>query len=82
MRQALRRAGGSLIMTIPKSFIEQNNLSDGAQVELRLTGRTMTIEAPSLPKRYKLADLIAEMPDGLPMAEAWDTLPATGLELS
>ncbi len=69
-------------MTIPKSFIEQNNLSDGAQVEVRLTDRTMTIEAPPLPKRYKLADLMAEMPDGLPMAEGWDTLPTVGFELS
>lgn len=80
MPQTLRRAGSSSVMTIPKAFIEQNNLSDGAQVELHLTGKTMTIEAPSLPKRYKLADLMAEMPDDLPMAKGWDTPPPVGLE--
>ncbi len=81
MRQALRRAGGSLVMTIPKAFIEQNNLTDGATVELRMVGSTMTIDAPAVAKRYKLADLMAEMPDGLPLVEGWDTLPAVGREI-
>lgn len=80
MLQSLRRAGGSLVMTVPKAFIEQNDLSDGSQVELRLTGNTMTVEAPSRP-RYKLADLMAEMPDGLPRVEGWEEMPAVGLEL-
>lgn len=28
MLQTLRRAGGSLVMTVPKSFVEQNQLRD------------------------------------------------------
>lgn len=80
MLQSLRRAGGSLVMTVPKVFIEQNGLSDGSQVELRLTGKTMTVEATSKP-RYKLVDLMAEMPDGLPRVSGWEEMPAVGHEV-
>lgn len=79
MFQTLRRAGGSLVMTVPKAFIEQNGLNDGSQVELHLSGKKMTVEAPTRP-RYKLVDLMAEMPDGLPRVEGWDEMPSVGLE--
>lgn len=80
MLQTLRKAGGSLVMTVPKAFIDQNSLSEGSQVELHLLGKKMTVEAPSRP-RYKLADLMAEMPDGLPRVEGWDDMPSAGLEI-
>ena len=80
MLQSLRRAGGSLVMTIPKAFIEQNGLLDGSQVELNLAGKTMTVEATPK-RRYKLADLMAEMPDGLPRVDGWEETPDVGLEL-
>lgn len=79
MQQTLRKAGGSLVMTVPKAFIDQNRLHDGSQVALHLSGNTLTIEAPTRP-RYTLADLLAEMPDGLPRVEGWDDMPTVGLE--
>lgn len=79
MLQTLRKAGGSLVMTVPKAFTDHNGLSEGSQVELHLLGRKMTVEAPARP-RYKLADLIAEMPDGLPRVEGWEDMPLIGLE--
>ncbi len=79
MLQTLRKAGGSLVMTVPKAFIEQNGLAQGSQVELHLVGKKMTVEAPVRP-RYKLADLMAEMPQGLPHVEGWDDIPSIGLE--
>lgn len=39
MRQTLRKAGGSLVMTVPKAFIDQNGLADGSQVGLHLSGK-------------------------------------------
>ncbi|PRC92015.1 AbrB/MazE/SpoVT family DNA-binding domain-containing protein [Solimicrobium silvestre] len=81
MLQTLRRAGGSLVMTVPKAFIEQNNLQDGSQVELSLEGHRMTIDAPTK-RRYKLDALLAEMPAGkLPMVEGWDDMKPAGLEV-
>jgi antitoxin ChpS len=79
MMQSLRRSGGSLVMTIPKSFIEQNKLNDGSSVELLLSGNKLTIEARQKPK-YNLADLMAEMPNEMPMVEGWDNSQAVGLE--
>ncbi len=80
MLQTLRRAGGSLVMTVPKAFIEQNHLQEGSQVELSLEGCRMTIEAPGK-RRYKLEALLAEMPNGkLPKIEGWDEMAPVGLE--
>lgn len=79
MFQTLRKAGGSLVMTVPKVFIEQNGLAEGSQVELHLAGKKMTVEAPTR-RRYKLADLMAEMPQGLPLAEGWEEMTTVGLE--
>lgn len=79
MRQTLRKAGGSLVMTIPKSFVAQNGLSEGSQVELVLSGKKMIVEAMPKPK-YKLNELLAEMPQGFPLVEQWDELQETGLE--
>lgn len=80
MLQTLRKAGGSLVMTIPKVFIEQNNLKEGSKVDLYLSGNKMAVEAPSRP-HYKLADLLNEMPEGLPMVNGWDGMPSVGLEV-
>jgi len=79
MRQTLRKAGGSLVMTIPKSFVAQNGLSEGSQVELVLSGKKMMVEAMPKPK-YKLNELLAEMPQEFPLVEQWDELQETGLE--
>lgn len=79
MLQTLRKAGGSLMVTVPKAFIDQNGLGEGSQVELHLQGKRMTVEAPTRP-RYKLADLMAKMLEGLPRVDGWDEMPSVGLE--
>lgn len=68
------------MMTVPKAFTDQNGLSEGSQVELHLSGKKMTVEVPTRP-RYKLAELMAEMPEGLPRVEGLDGMPAVGLEI-
>ena len=80
MLQTLRRAGGSLVMTVPKPFIEQNQLQEGSQVELLLEGTRMTVNAPRK-HRYKLENLLAEMPGDLPRVEGWDAMRLAGKEV-
>lgn len=81
MLQSLRRAGGSLVMTVPKAFIEQNNLQEGSKVNLMLDGEQMTISAPKPNKKhYKIKDLMAEMANGLPLIEGWDEMQTAGFE--
>jgi antitoxin ChpS len=66
-------------MTVPKPFIEQNQLQEGSQVELLLEGVRMTVSAPCK-HRYKLEDLLAEMPGELPRVEGWDAMSPVGKE--
>ena len=80
MLQTLRRAGGSLVMTVPKAFIEQNQLQEGSQVDLLLEGARMTVNAPCK-RRYKLDDLMAEMSGELPRVEGWDAMRPVGKEV-
>ena len=80
MLQTLRRAGGSLVMTVPKAFIEQNRLQEGSQVDLLLEGSNMTVRAPNRP-RYKLEELMAEMPGDLPRVEGWEEMASVGKEI-
>ncbi len=80
MLQTLRRAGGSLVMTVPKAFVEQNHLQEGSQVDLLLEGNRMTVNAPSK-QRYQLDELLAEMPRQLPRVEGWDDLSPAGKEV-
>jgi antitoxin ChpS len=79
MLQTLRRAGGSLVMTVPKVFIEQNQLKEGSQVQLLLEGACMTVNAPGR-RRYKLKDLLAEMSGPLPSVKGVDAARPVGKE--
>lgn len=79
MFQALREAGGSLVIIMPKAFVDQNGLCEGSHVKVQLLGKMMTVEAPTRP-RYKLIDLMAEMPQGLPRLEGWDAMTSVALE--
>lgn len=72
MLVTLQRADDSLVMAIPKVFIEQNHLCEGSRVEVVLKGTRMTINVPSK-RRYKLEDLLEEMPVGkFPAMDGWD----------
>lgn len=81
MLATLRKSGGSLVLTIPKLYIEQNGLTDGSPVHLEVEGKELLVKAESKP-HYKLADLMAEMPEELPMVDGWDELVPVGQELA
>lgn len=75
---SLRRSGGSLIVTIPQSYIEQNQLEAGALLCVEISGMELRLK-PACPRR-RLADLLAATPQGLHRVEGWDELPAVGNE--
>lgn len=76
---SLRRSGGSLIMTIPQSYVEQNQLDAGSRVSVEINGAELKVKPGR--QRPKLADLLAATPEGLFRAEGWDDLPSVGGEL-
>ena len=76
---SLRRSGGSLILTIPQPYAEQNHLEAGSKMALEIDGAQLRVMPAHA--RKSLAELLAATPDGLNRAEGWDEMPATGLEL-
>lgn len=75
---SLRRSGGSLIVTIPQSYIEQNQLEAGAVLSVEISGAELRLK-PARPRR-RLAELLATTPKGLQRVAGWDELSAVGNE--
>lgn len=81
MRQTLRREGDVLVITVPDAFIERNRLQAGSKVELAVNGEELTVTVQRK-QRYKLEDLLAEMPAGeLPEVPGWDEMAPAGKEI-
>lgn len=75
---SLRRSGGSLILTIPQAYVEQNHLEAGSKLALEIAGQELRLK-PARTRR-SLAELLAATPDGLQRAEGWDEMPKAGEE--
>lgn len=75
---SLRRSGGSLIMTIPQTYAEQNHLVAGSAVSLEIHGAELTIKPGR--QRPTLAELLAATPEH-DRADGWDEMPSAGTEL-
>lgn len=79
LTSTLRRSGGSLIITIPQAYAEQNSLKAGSSIFVAIDGEELRLK-PAL-KRKSLAARLALTPDGLHRVEAWDSMPPVGSEL-
>lgn len=80
LNASLRRSGGSLIMTIPQSYIEQNHLDAGSRVQVEINGSELRV----LParQRTKLSELLASTPDAAKLrVDGWEEMPSIGAEL-
>ncbi len=79
LHASLRRSGGSYIMTVPLSYIEQNHLNAGSRLSLEIVGDELKIKPQRT--RRSLKELLAATPEGLCRAEGWDELGTVGGEL-
>ena len=68
----LRTLGGSVVMTIPKSILEQAHLRSGAQVEIEYRDGHLVVE-PRVKPKYTLAELLARCNAGSSTPSAEDT---------
>lgn len=78
----LRKAGGSVVMTIPKRILELVNLQSGSVVDIDVKDGHLVIEPIKKP-HYKLADLLAQCDFSIPMnvdEQDWLDAPSVGLE--
>ena len=79
LNASLRRSGGSLIMTIPPSYVEQNHLDAGSRLLVEINGAELKVKPGR--QRPKLAELLAATPENLAPVAGWDEMPAVGVEL-
>ena len=79
LNASLRRSGGSLIMTIPPSYVEQNQLDAGSRVFVEINGAELKVKPGR--QRRKLSELLAATPENLVRVADWDEMPALGAEL-
>ena len=68
----LRKSGGSLVMTIPPSYAQQNGLNAGSRVSVQINGNELVIKPAR--DRKKLAELLAATPGETSRVEGWDAL--------
>lgn len=73
LNASLRRSGGSLILTVPQAYVEQNHLEAGSKLAVEISGAELRLR-PAKPRR-SLEELLAATPDGLHRVEGWDEMP-------
>ena len=79
LNASLRRSGGSYIMTIPLSYVEQNHLVAGSRLAIEIMGDELKIKPQRA--RKSLAELLLATPTGPCRAEGWDEMAPAGGEL-
>lgn len=82
----LRNVGNSVAVVIPKQWLSVLGLAAGEQVEMKLEGDRLTMQAKpkAARKKYKLADLLAKCDPDAPMPQEvkdWENMPAVGNEV-
>jgi antitoxin ChpS len=80
---SLRKVGGSVMLAVPRSYLDQLNLKAGAIVEVSVDGGRLIV-APNPTPRYTLAELLAASDYTQPQPpeeREWLDAPPTGREL-
>lgn len=79
MKLSIQKWGNSAAVRLPTAMLAQLGVKVGDELNADVSDGTLTLQ-PARPK-YNIAALMAEMPDGLPRVEGWDSVPAVGKEL-
>jgi antitoxin ChpS len=81
----LRRAGGSLTLTIPRPFVRALGLAEGARIGVSVAeGKLIAEPASENTPQYTLEDLLAQCDPDAPLSdedEAWLSDASIGSEL-
>lgn len=82
----LKKAGGSLVMTVPASARDALHLSEGTKVTISLAGGRLVLEPVKADKpKYALEELLAQCDFDAPYTDeerAWLDSPRVGRELA
>jgi len=77
---SLRRAGGSVTVVVPPTYLKKTGLSAGSRVEVSMTGDRLTVRPAG--RKLTLADIIAATPRSARKLRVpgWDEMPPVGRE--
>lgn len=78
MKLSIQKWGNSAAVRLPAAMLAQLGVKVGDEFNADVADGAVTLQ-PARPK-YSIASLMAEMPEGLPMVEGWDTMPSVGKE--
>lgn len=74
----IHKWGNSAAVRLPDSMLVQLGVKIGDAFDVEVSPKAATLKVAK--PRYKLADLLAEMPDGFPRAKGWDEMKSVGRE--
>jgi antitoxin ChpS len=80
----LKKAGGSLVMTVPASIRDAMDLSEGQRLSVAVDNGKIVLEPTTARKRYTLDELLAQCDFDQPYGDeerAWLDAPPAGREL-
>jgi len=80
MKLNIQKWGNSAAVRLPTAMLAQLGVKIGDVLDVDMSEQVAKLQA-SKPK-YKLADLLAEMPNGMPMVEGWDSMQPVGREIA
>jgi antitoxin component of MazEF toxin-antitoxin module len=79
MKLNIQKWGNSAAVRLPSAMLAQMGVKIGDAFEVDVSAENALLHVAK--PHYKLSDLLAEMPDGLPRVEDWDAMPAVGKEI-
>lgn len=73
IKLSIQKWGSSAAVRLPAAILALLGAKVGDEFDADVVDGAVKLQ-PARPK-YSIADLMTEMPDGLPMVEDWDTMP-------
>lgn len=81
MQVSLQRNGDQWFVVVPDEFVQQHELREGDPVHLLAHGQPETlVTKEKSARKYSLEELLAEMPNEVPLVKGWNEMPSVGLE--
>jgi len=78
MKLKIQKWGDGAAVRLSHSMLSRMGVKVGDSLDVNFCAREVTFRKST--PQYKLSDLMAEMPNGLPRVRGWDELPAVGRE--
>lgn len=72
MKLIIQKWDNGAAIKLPGLMLEQLGVKIGDSIEVQVQTNTLTLNVAK--PRYKLDDLLAQMPEGLPMVDSWDEI--------